>query len=152
MTWITINFFLFLAVVVYLYNRLGRTAVRARSVQIRKELENAASVLSDAEQRYARHQDRLASIELERRTIVDHLRREGEESAQDVLRNAHRAAERVRTDALQRIEMEREEVERNIRADVIRRATQLAREKLSSRLSASEDKKLRREVRERFFS
>lgn len=140
-----VNFAMYFGVLVWAYKKTVRPALHERSLQIESDLKQAVNILGDVNQRYEDLSDRLVNIESEQTELKKRMRQEGEKLAETLLGKAQESAEAAGEDAQRRMEGEREKAIAEIRREVVRSATKMAREKLKA-LSESDDQRLRQEA------
>jgi F0F1-type ATP synthase membrane subunit b/b' len=143
-----INFALFFGVLVYAYRKSIAGALRARQSSTERHLARAREELESASEEYFGCVEKLRGFEAEKVKIFEEVRHEGEEMARLLIAHAEADAKRIVEESVRRRESERKAVAADFRLEVIRRAMSEIRNKLSQKLSAEEDRRLRREVLE----
>jgi F-type H+-transporting ATPase subunit b len=141
--WPVVNFVLYLFVLRWGYGAAVRPLLRDRSIQLERDLQQAANLLSDAERQRDALSQRLAAVESEQQELRERLKRDGEHLAQLVIGKAQEAARQLEREILRRIDAERAKAVAEIRREVVFAATGLARERLAVRLGAEDDVRLR---------
>jgi F0F1-type ATP synthase membrane subunit b/b' len=146
-----INFALYLGVMVWLYRKLGKNLVRARSVQIRQDLEHAHGAISSARNELEKAALRLKGVSVEQDALIARLEQDGRDVAETVRNNTAKGVRRILEDSELQAEREAESARALVRRDVVERATKLARQKLQAGLPAAEEEKLRRQALRSLF-
>lgn len=146
-----INFALYLGVLVWLYRKLGKNLVRARSVQIRQDLEQAHGAISSARNDLEKASLRLRGIAVEQDALIARLEQDGRDAAETVRNNTAKSVRRILEDSELQAEREAESARALVRRNVIERATKLAREKLQAGIPAADAEKLRRAALRNLF-
>lgn len=120
-------------------------AVRARSLDIRKELVDSAKARDEAQQKYAELEARLGAFEEE----VSKMRAEGEADARKeeaaLIARANEAADRIAETAERNIRDEVARAQYALRKEAVELAVQLAEQTLSSQVGADDNKRLARQ-------
>lgn len=146
--WPATNFFIYVGLLTYFYRKHGTKALRARSVSIEEHVNRASASLADAEAKYQNSSERLQNIAAEKSELVEDYRLEGERMYQIILEQASENAARIARDSGRLIASELSRAEKEIKNQVLLTATERVRVRLSSELSAEDDKALRRRALE----
>ncbi len=144
-----LNFIIFVGILVFAYRKAGKAKLVELHTDVKEHLKRAAEDLGAAESVFNRAQQRLDRIEDEKRTLIAALNQEGKETAEQLLAKAEVAVENSLLDTKRRIDNEVASAESELRREVVRRATVMAREKVVGRLSGDDDARLRREAIQR---
>lgn len=142
--WPLVNFLIYAALIRFLYLKLGKPALVSHAVQVKQDLKEAAESYADAEK--ILHdakavQGRLAS---EKVAVIDRLREEGRKIATQTLEEGNRQAALVQSDAARRIAGDTAKVRAELRETLVKEASKIARDQLSTELSAEQDADLRK--------
>ena len=143
--WPAVNFAIYLIVMVYLYRRLVRPALKVRAVDFEQRLRKAAQSFQEADREHSLLDERLREIEIEKQEIKDRLTKEGTQMAAQVLVAAEQSGAHMMQDVGRRIERELQKARAEVRQEVINRATAAARKQLEA-VSAADDLRLRQEA------
>jgi F-type H+-transporting ATPase subunit b len=131
------------------YYLLGKDAVAAglkgRREAIQKELEEAARMKEEAEERAKKYQARLATLEQEMATARDALVRAGEAERERIVHDAEAKAERMRKDAEFLVEQELKQIRLDLWRDTVDTAIATAEELLKKRVTPADQERLAEE-------
>lgn len=140
--WQGFNLLIVLGVLVY----FGRGPVgeffATRRSDIQKDLSEAADLLSQAEQRNADLQRRLADLSSEVENIHESTTRRAEEESERILADARATAERIRNDAQTAVDQELRRAKSELRDEAATIALELAAQKLSDNVSDADRERL----------
>ena len=140
--WQGFNLLIVLGVLVY----FGRGPVgeffATRRSDIQKDLSEAADLLSQAEQRNADLQRRLADLSSEVEGIHESTTRRAEEESERILADARATAERIRNDAQTAVDQELRRANSELRDEAATIALELAAQKLSDNVSDADRERL----------
>jgi F-type H+-transporting ATPase subunit b len=137
-----INLAILLAVLVYFARKPIQQFFASRRAQIQGDLDSAASLLSEAEQRNSEIQRRLVDLESQIEEIRETTRRRAEEESEHILAEAHKTAERIQTDAAAAVDQELLRAQRELRAEAADLALQLASDMLREQVADSDRERL----------
>ncbi len=132
--WPALNLLLLLGVIVYFARKPISSFFADRRTGIEKELNGAATELSDAEATYAKWQRRLIDLEAELEEIRNTSRQRAQSESERILADARANAERIRQDAHSAVDQE------------LRRARELLREEATQIAIDMATQRLQREV------
>lgn len=149
--WPCANFITYLFLLVYLYRKYGQRQLKARSVQIRQQLEKTSVALAAVQDELDVLERRLANIETEKASLRQAFVAEGRRLSEMALVQGRAAAERVLQDVEKQIQSEIQVARKQIRQRVVELATKKARAKLLSGSGVSDDRKLRRDALRHLF-
>ena len=140
--WQAINLAIILTILVYFARKPVSEFFATRRAQIGQDLEDAASLLSEAEARNAEIQRRLVDLEsqLEEIRETSHLR--AEEESERILAEANKNAARIQADAAAAVEQELSRARRELRAEAADLALELAGQILREQVSESDRDRL----------
>jgi len=113
-----------------------------RRDRIKDELDSAARMRAEAEERYARWQRQLADLDAEIERIRTTSRERAETERERILADAASAAERIRDDARVAVEHEVQRARKQLRDEASHLAVELAGEMLRGQLSESDQHRL----------
>lgn len=133
--WRIVNLVLLLAVLYLVARKPIQGFFRDRRDGIHGEVEAAAKLRKEAEERYARWQRQLVDLDAE----LDGIRASADERAraerERILADAEAAAERIRNDARTAVDQELRRARRELREEAAELAIQLAGEMLRSQVT-----------------
>jgi F-type H+-transporting ATPase subunit b len=124
--WRVANFALLLAVLVAVTRKPIRAFFSERTERIRGEVESAARLRHEAEERHARLQRKLAELDLELAQIRDAARERAESEREHILADARKAAARLQEDARVAIEQQLRRAREELRQEAAQLAVELA--------------------------
>ena len=142
------NFAIFFAVLIYIYKSKVSPIVRARSIQISDHLKKVSIDIAKVEGELENAKERLAEIKDEQQEIIKQLTIEGDAAYQEIIGSAHQSVAQLRTTMSRRIQNEFKNATAQVREEVLKAASELAKEKLIKELSESQDSKLREQTLE----
>jgi F-type H+-transporting ATPase subunit b len=137
--WETANLALLFGVIVYFARRPVLHYLAERRAAVRNDLETAAKLLKDAEERLAEWNRRAMRLDEDMASIREATRRSAEHEAASIVAEAEETAARIRANAEGAIESELRRARRMLRAEVGELAVALAAELLRQQL-AEEDR------------
>ncbi len=144
--WHAFNLLLLLGVIFWLARRPVSDALRNRSATVRRDIESAQSERAAARVELEELEEKLADFELQ----VERLRKEMAEQAQhereDILERAERESIAVRASAERAIRDEAQRARRQLQADAVALAVQLAEGILAAQVSEADQQALAREL------
>ena len=134
------------AVLVWLLVRFGgpgiKTMLANRHAGIKKDLEDAATLRRQAEERLTTYEARLANIEQEIAELLTGIRREAEADAARILRAAEETAARMRKEGEFVIHQELRRLEIELRHEAATLAVELAKKLIASGLTEADQRRL----------
>ena len=134
----TVNFLLLLAVLAFFTRKPLRAWFDARRDQIKGDIDTAAALKREAEERYAGWQRKLSELDSElagiRATAEERTRAESER----LLADARASAERIRQDAAQAVDQELRRAKARLRDEAAALAVELAAGVLKEQVSADD--------------
>ena len=137
-----LNLVLLLGVLFYFGRKPIAEFFASRREAIRAELSEAASLLSQAEQRNAELQRRLVDLDAELQDIREAARRRAEEEAERILSDAQAAADRIRRDARSAVALELRRAQAELRDEAADLALELAAQKLQDHVGDADRDRL----------
>lgn len=146
LNWPAVNFTLFVLLMVYLYKKLAKPKILAHVVEVEQALQKTARVFEEADRELCAAQARLKSILDEQKEIEHRLATEGAQLAAEIMDSAEKSVVQIRGDIAKKITQKQRAASDEVRALVLKRATDLARKQLASGVSAEDDLKLRQEA------
>ena len=144
--WPLVNFLIYVSLLLYMFKRFAAPALLDRAASFEQHLRRARQVLDDAEREVRQLQDRLKGIREEQDAIRSRLTHEGEQLAAHAVAQAEQTASNIEKDVSRRVARELHVASADVKQQVIRRATDLARAELASGLSDQDDHRLRQEA------
>ncbi|MEE8475864.1 MAG: ATP synthase F0 subunit B [Myxococcota bacterium] len=137
-----LNLAILLAVLFYFGRKPIRSFFVERRGQIREELERAAKMKAEAEERYAQWQRRLVDLDTELESIRAAARERAEIERDRILTEAEAAAERVRADAHAAVEQELRRAREQLRREAADLAIELAAQRLREQITPADHDRL----------
>ncbi len=145
----TINFVLLIAVLIYFARKPIQAFFSDRRTAIRKDLDEAAAMKRQAEERYAQWQRKLVDLERELAEIRAGSQERAEAERASLLEDARAAAERIRSDAATAVEHELRRARTRLREEASQLAIELAAGILGEQVTAQDRNRLIDEFIER---
>src|SRR5258708_16094612 len=131
------------------YYLLGKDSIAAglksRRESIQKEIEEAARMRAEAEERAKKYQARLATLEQEMASAREALVRAGEAERERIVKDAEAKAERMRKDAEFLVEQELKQIRVDLWRDAVDSAIATAEELLKKRVTPADQERLAEE-------
>ena len=137
-----LNLVILLGVIVYFARKPLLEYFEGRRSQIQSDLETAASLLSEAEERNEEIQRKLAELQGEVDDLQSQARARAEEESERILAEAQRSAERIQQDATAAIDQELLRAQRELRSEAAGLAVEMAAEILSQQVSDADRSRL----------
>lgn len=128
-----------------LYNPV-KGFMRKRAEGISKQLSDASLAEEEASKLKSEYEDKLASIENERTTILDNARKVAKEAEDLIISEARQEAENIKNRTMQEIKLEKEKVKDTIRNEIIEVSTLIASKYIESSIDEATQNKLLDEV------
>ena len=131
------------------YYLLGKDSIaaglKARRSSIQKELEEAARMKTEAEERAKKYQARLQTLEAEKAMAIEALVRAGEAEKERIVREAEAKAERMKKDAEFLVEQEVKQLRVDVWREAVDTAVAAAEELLKKRVTPADQERLAEE-------
>ena len=137
-----LNFVLLLAVLIAVARKPIRAFFADRRSGIQSELEEAAELHREAEQRMSEWQRRLVDLESELEVIRDTARERAETEREHLLADARQTAERIRHDAATAVDRELLRAQKRLRDEASELAVELAAGILRERVTEQDRDRL----------
>lgn len=137
-----VNFLLLLGALFLLARKPLRAWFADRRDRIQQDLEQAAALKRDAEERYAHWQRRLVGLEDELERLRRDVRERAEAERESLLADARAAAERIRRDASTAIDREVRRAREELREEASELAVELAAGLLREHVSDADRERL----------
>lgn len=137
-----INLVILLGVLGYFARGPIREFFSSRRSVIRTELDEAASLLAEAEQRNADLQRRLVDLNSEVENIREAAARRAEEEAERILADARASADRIRSDAQAAVDQELRRAQAELREEAADLALEIAARKLTENVTEGDRDRL----------
>lgn len=147
--WPAVNFIILLAVLFVFARKPALEFFAARRDEIRGDLDQAASMKKEAEERYAKWQRRLVDLEQELDGIRATARERAEAEREKILADARASAERIQRDAGAAIDQELRRARQSLRDEASDLAVELAGGILQEQVGDSDRDRLLDEFIER---
>jgi F-type H+-transporting ATPase subunit b len=134
------------AVLMFILVRFGGPAInkvlRARHDQLKVDLEEAKRLRTEAEERFRRHEQRLANLEHEIEVMLQSIRQEAEQEKARIIASAEEKARRIQDETRFQLDQQVKEAELRFRAEVAQAAVRVAEELLRRSVTASDEQRL----------
>lgn len=137
-----LNLAILLAVLVYFARKPIKVFFAERRNRIQQDLQSAADLHREAEERYAEWQRRLVDLDRELEGIRDTARQRAEAERDHILADARAAAERIERDAAAAIDQEVRRSQQLLREEAADLATELAAGLLRDQVSEDDRSRL----------
>jgi F-type H+-transporting ATPase subunit b len=142
LAWRLLNVALLMGVLYVFARKPIQEFFRDRREEIQRQLEEAARLRTDAEQRYARWQRQLQDLDTELAGIRATARERAEQERARILEDARAAAERIRSDARAAVDQELRRARARLREETSDLSIQLAGELLRRELGERDRERL----------
>jgi F-type H+-transporting ATPase subunit b len=140
--WQGVNLVILLGVLVYLARDPIRAFFAERRDTVKRDIDSAAEVLSEAERRLADWQARADRLDAEVEEIKQSARQRAAAESEHILSDAEAAAERIRNDAKAAVDQEVSRARAALRAEAGELATKLAGDLLRANVTEADQQKL----------
>jgi F-type H+-transporting ATPase subunit b len=140
--WRIVNLALLLAVLVVFARKPMKAFFQDRRDRIQGELQSAAQLRKEAEQRYAKWQRQLVDLDAELERVRATARERAEAERERILADARAAAERIRSDAHVAVEQELRRAREQLREEASALSIQLASELLEAQVTDTDRDRL----------
>jgi F-type H+-transporting ATPase subunit b len=141
--WQVINFAVLVAILVVAMKKADlKGLLRKRSEDIQKNIEEARQAKEMAQKALAEVEERLKLKDQEIEKIISAARASGEREREETEESAKNMSEMLLEQARTNIEFELEQARAAIKAEAVELAMELARQKISDRMTPEEQKKL----------
>jgi F-type H+-transporting ATPase subunit b len=137
-----VNLALLLAVLFVFARKPIQAFFQGRRERIQGELQSAAQLRKEAEQRYAKWQRQLIALDVELERIRATARERAEAERERILADARAAAERIRSDAHVAVEQELRRAREQLRDEASALSIQLASELLQAQVTDTDRDRL----------
>lgn len=129
-----VNFAIFAGLLYYFLKRPVKTYLEKRAQTISGQLEEAAVLRKQAEEKLAEYRAKLERIEEERKKIIEGYERKAKEDRDEIVAEAQQLAKRLQSDAEIAIAYEIRQAQRELRERIVDEAVEIARENIEKRL------------------
>lgn len=137
-----LNLGILLGAIIYFARKPVLEYFQGRHAQIKGDLETAAALLTEAEERNAEIQSKLAALQAEVEELQSQARTRAEEESQRILAEAQRSADRIQADATAAIDQELLRAQRELRAEAAGLAVDMAADILSQQVGDADRARL----------
>lgn len=144
--WPTVNFCIYLGIVVYVVKRMVNPALKARALEIEAMLQKAHHDIAAADQELQSRLTRKAGISQEQQLVRDRLSHDGQRIAEEIVKNAELSAQQIRNDVQKKVDEELKRASAEVRGLVVEGSSKRARQILRETLSKDDDRRLRQEA------
>lgn len=142
LVWQAVNLLLLLGVLFFLARKPIVAFFAERRELIGGEIDSAASVLADAEARFAEWQRKLVELDGELAEIRETARERARHEREQILAEAQEMAERIQSDATASIEQELRRAKGDLRREAAQLAAQLAEQILEGQINDADRDRL----------
>lgn len=142
LVWRVANLALLVAVLVVFARKPLQAFFEDRRDRIRGELQSAAQLRKEAEERYAKWQRQLLDLDAELQRVRATARERAEAERERILADARAAAERIRSDAHVAVEQELRRAREQLRQEASNLSIQLAGELLQAQVTDTDRDRL----------
>jgi F-type H+-transporting ATPase subunit b len=136
--WYLIDFLIFVGVIVWLVRKPLAEFVSSRRERIVADMKEARELRDQARAKLSEYENRLANLEQEIKQILNDARVAGEEERSRILSEATKTAERIRQDALARLDQERRKLEHQLQVQMVDMAVGSAEQKVLETIQDSD--------------
>jgi F-type H+-transporting ATPase subunit b len=140
--WRVVNLALLLAVLFFLARKPVQAFFQDRRDRIQGEIQSAAQLRKEAEERYAKWQRQLVDLDAELERVRATSRERAEAERERILAEARAAAERIRSDAHVAVEQELRRARDQLREEAAALSIQLASELLQAQVTDTDRDRL----------
>ncbi len=140
--WEVLNLAILVGAIIYLGRRGIRDFFTDRRTGIRNELDQAAQLLSDAEDRYATWEAKLAGLDEELQKIRETEQRRVKQERTHILEEARLNAQRIAENATAQVERELRRAEEELRKEASELAVEMAARFLNEQVGDDDRKRL----------
>ena len=137
-----LNLAILLGAIVYFARKPVLEYFEGRRAQIKGDLEAAAALLTEAEERNEEIQRKLSALQGEVEELQSQARTRAEEESQRILADAQRSAGRIQADATAAIDQELLRAQRELRAEAAGLAVDMAADILSQQVGDADRARL----------
>jgi F-type H+-transporting ATPase subunit b len=138
--------FLNFAALLFILVKFGGPAVKkallARHEQLKTDIEEAARLKQAAEERFRKHEQRLANLQREIDTMLASVKQEAEQEKVRILAAAEERARRIQEETKVALDQQVREAELRFRAEVAQAAVKVADELLRRSVTPSDEQRL----------
>ncbi len=144
--WPTINFSIFLAIVIYFYIKLARPMLRDYRVELESSVMKQKNEHNMLESEHEQLRERLSSISAEKQEIVADLERDGRDLTNVILSTATEQAEKTSTSSQRRYQLEAQKVSGEVRKTLIDKVVAKVKSQISASFSPEDDEQFIKSV------
>ncbi|MGM0576575.1 MAG: hypothetical protein ACQEXJ_12670 [Myxococcota bacterium] len=137
-----IDFVVFIGALWWFTRGPARRFLEERHDAVRKEMEAAAELRREAEERLRTYEARLRDLDDEIARMREDFRKDGERERERILAEAEAATERIRRDTQATVSHETSQLKQDLEAEIVERALDMAEEIVRDRMSADQHKRL----------
>ncbi len=142
LTWRTVNFLVFAAVLIKLVAKPAKSFFAKRSTEMAETLEDLEAKKAAAAEALKEAEARLAEVAKEREQIIQQYRAEGEMEKSKILDKANQVAERIREMAALSIQQEIKKAAQSLKEEVVDLATQMATDAIKEKATYADQQGL----------
>ncbi|MCC6932891.1 MAG: ATP synthase F0 subunit B [Deltaproteobacteria bacterium] len=144
--WPVLNAVIYVFVIIYLYRRYGRIAIKEHALKVTRHIESAARQLSEASSAFTRTKGRLDNIEVEREQVIKEYEDEGWRLAEEIKQQAVQNAQALKNAVKRQSAKELIQAQNELRQEVVAKALDLARKRFATELNNDDDRRLREQA------
>jgi F-type H+-transporting ATPase subunit b len=140
--WFIFDFVVFLLIIFLLLRKPLKNFLTQRSEAVKRDMEDAEKVLSDATNLDRHYTERLSKIQLEVDKIKSDISEDAKKESSRIVEEAKREAERIKSQAKNVIETEFESAKLNLRREVVDVVTTLTEKACKENLTEKDEQRL----------
>ena len=133
--WRSLNFAITLGILIYFVRKPAKNALRERSENIARDLDEAQKSREDAEAKFAEYDEKLNKAEAEIEQIAADLKKEGELERDKIIAAAKEQAEKIKQEAEKSAAFEVARARAELQQEAARLAVELAEELLKKNVN-----------------
>jgi len=150
--WRVMNFAALVIGLFFLIRKPVGKALGARITGIKEQLSDLENQKSQAEQKLAEYNNRLAQLDSEADKLVAEYIRQGEEARERILKEAEKNAEKLEAQAKRNIEHEFSQAKQKLQDEVLEKALEKAEAIIKAKITADDQEKMVDEYLEKVVS
>lgn len=144
-----LNFFLFIALLVFLLRKAVKAFFATRHDQLMKAVREARKAQELAEQKHKEYQEKLRTLEKTANSSLEDTRREAEEYRARMIKEAKQIAANIEEEARKTADYEIARAKVQLREQAINEALEVARQAISKSIAESDQQRLQNEFVEK---
>lgn len=140
--WRSVNFIIFLVVLIFLVRKPLKQGLAGRRENIQKELDELEQKKADAKRELMNFETRLGALKEEREAIVKEFKKEGEREKAKIIESAEKTASRIVEQAQLTIQQEIQKSNQALREEVAGLSVKMAEDILRKNITDNDQKVL----------